>query len=191
MVSGPVAPSSGTRTFRALRGEGSRFWFAALGWSAAFAGATGIPTVLIANSFFNRMTPVSPWQYAFWIASSVLAGLVVASRKSAASACSLEGRVASGGGLTYLAVGCPICNKIVVAIVGISGALRYFAPVQPILGAAALGILAATLHKSLTVSARGAARVVPGDQFWRRQTSNESGPEGDPTPERSDLLEAP
>jgi hypothetical protein len=39
-------------------------------------------------------------------------------------------------------VGCPICNKIVVALLGVSGALGVWAPVQPILAVLSLALLA-------------------------------------------------
>lgn len=39
------------------------------------------------------------------------------------------------------AIGCPVCNKIVVALLGASGAISWFAPLQPILGV--LGLMLA------------------------------------------------
>ena len=42
------------------------------------------------------------------------------------------------GAVTYLAVGCPVCNKVVLVALGTSGALSWFAPVQPLLGLAAV-----------------------------------------------------
>ncbi|MDQ3669057.1 MAG: hypothetical protein M3377_02085 [Actinomycetota bacterium] len=45
----------------------------------------------------------------------------------------------------FLAVGCPICNKLVVAMLGAGGALSYFGPVQPALGMLGVVLLAATL----------------------------------------------
>jgi hypothetical protein len=48
-------------------------------------------------------------------------------------------------------VGCPVCNKLVVVLLGSSGALTYFAPVQPL-----LGLLAVTLSATaLAVRLRG------------------------------------
>lgn len=55
------------------------------------------------------------------------------------------GRAAGGGILSFFAVGCPICNKLVVALLGASGALTYFGPVQPLLGLLGLTLLATTL----------------------------------------------
>ena len=41
-----------------------------------------------------------------------------------------------GGMLSMFAVGCPACNKIAVILLGTSGALNLWAPVQPVLGVA-------------------------------------------------------
>ena len=50
-----------------------------------------------------------------------------------------------GGALTFFAVGCPVCNKLVVLALGFSGALTYFAPLQPALGIAALAYAVAVI----------------------------------------------
>ncbi len=44
--------------------------------------------------------------------------------------------------MVALAVGCPLCNKIVLALIGTTGALEYWAPLQPILGAVSVLLLA-------------------------------------------------
>lgn len=120
-----------------------------LGWrylavSAMAAGlvalALAIPTAIIDNPFFTRMTPVEPEQYVFWVATSLLGGALIATyllpelRRGIAT-------VGVGSGLLgVFAVGCPICNKLVVSLIGVSGALNYFAPIQPLLGLAAVGL---------------------------------------------------
>jgi hypothetical protein len=43
------------------------------------------------------------------------------------------------------AVGCPICNKIVVGLLGVSGALGVWAPLQPALAVVSLAVLAAAV----------------------------------------------
>ena len=103
------------------------------------AVVTGVPTELIPNPWFTRMTPVRPLDVAFWVILSPLTGVLFATyfsggRRRAAR----EG--ATTGMLSVFAIGCPICNKLVVALLGTSGALTYFAPIQPI-----LGVLAVTL----------------------------------------------
>lgn len=62
---------------------------------------------------------------------------------------------AGSGYLALLAVGCPVCNKLVVALIGVSGAFNYFAPLQPLLGGLGLALAAVALALRL----RGARRA--------------------------------
>lgn len=68
------------------------------------------------------------------------------------------GRATLGGFGAYLAIGCPICNKVVVALLGVSGALNVFAPLQPVIGAASVALLGAMLAWRLRDRARGCER---------------------------------
>ena len=45
----------------------------------------------------------------------------------------------AGAFFSFLAVGCPVCNKVALIALGSTGAMQYFAPVQPYL--ALLGVL--------------------------------------------------
>jgi hypothetical protein len=44
--------------------------------------------------------------------------------------------------LGWFAVSCPACNKLVVALLGASGATSTFAPLQPALGGVAVALAA-------------------------------------------------
>lgn len=106
--------------------------------------AIGIPTDVIPNSFFTRMTPVRPQDYVFLAVTAMLTGLLTASYALPRSlTCSIEqGKTTIGGFLSFLAIGCPTCNKLVVMLLGTSGALTIFEPIQPLIAAASLGLLA-------------------------------------------------
>ncbi len=68
-------------------------------------------------------------------------GLLAATFAAGWGSSSAVARSGLGGStLATFAVGCAICNKLVVSILGVSGALTYFAPVQPALGAAGLAL---------------------------------------------------
>lgn len=43
-----------------------------------------------------------------------------------------------------------MCNKAVVALLGVSGALTIWAPIQPLLGVASLALLGYALRRRLT-----------------------------------------
>jgi len=104
----------------------------------------GLPTAMYENPFFVRMTPVRPQDYVIWVVSAVLIGLTVGSYFAGGSKAGEE-KILSGGVLSVLAVGCPICNKPVVLLLGISGALTFFAPIQLYIGIASVLLLGWTL----------------------------------------------
>lgn len=106
---------------------------------------TGVPTDLVPNSFYRRMTPILWWNYPVWAATAVLTGLVFATYVRVQPHGRSVGATAGGGLLSFFAVGCPICNKLVVALIGTGGALSFFAPLQPYLGIAGLVLLSASL----------------------------------------------
>lgn len=141
---------------------GFRGWLVAVAGTIVTLDLIGIPAAIIDNPFFSRQTPVRTQDYVIWIATGILAGLVAGTftlrvKKVAA------GKAASGGILSFLAVGCPICNKLIVLLLGVSGALTYFAPLQIYIGVASLALLVWALH--LRVQAiYGSCRVIPQDE---------------------------
>lgn len=136
--------------------------FGTRGWLvAAAAGFTtllviGVVTAIIDNPLFVRMTPVRAQDYAIWVASGLLVGLVTATFIGPAPA-SHESTAISGGLLSLLAVGCPICNKLVVLLLGMSGALTVFAPAQLYLGALSVALLAWTFRLRVRAVVRACA----------------------------------
>ena len=118
-------------------------WLVAVLVAGLAAMLIGVPTGIIHTSFYTRMTPVLWWNYPIWIASSMLTGIVAATyvRAGDGSPKPVTGRVGLGSVLSLFAVGCPICNKLVVALIGVSGALNIWAPIQPILGLFSVGLL--------------------------------------------------
>ena len=104
----------------------------------------GVPTRIIDNPFFIRMTPIRAQDYVFWATSAPLVGLI-AGTFVAGRAVQQEGKLLSGGALSYLAVGCPVCNKLVVLLIGTSGALSFWAPLQLYVGLLSVALLVSTL----------------------------------------------
>lgn len=135
-----AAPPHPKALLPALARFGPRGWAVALAAGLGAALLTGIPTVLIDNPVFGREIPPRPADYVIWIISSILTGLI-AGTYAGSSPEGAERRTLAGGLLTYLAVGCPVCNKLVVLLLGTSGALSFFQPVQLYIGVAALLLL--------------------------------------------------
>ena len=132
-----------------------RYFSGAVAGTALAAILIGIPTDVLPNPWFTRMTPASASNYLFWVASSVLTGALLATYLLPAAVPTKTAAAGAGSGyLTVLAIGCPVCNKLVVSLLGVSGAFNYFAPIQPLLGATGL-LLAAV---ALVVRLRGAGQ---------------------------------
>lgn len=134
-----------TGVWSGLRSFGWRGWlFAALGGLATLI-ILGVPSDIIANPFFIRPIPLRVQDYAIWVATAVL-GSLIAGTFAVAKQDDSEGKALTGGLLSFVAVGCPVCNKFVIALIGTSGALTFFAPAQLYIGLVSLGLLAWTLR---------------------------------------------
>lgn len=133
-------------------------------WSVALASAVlsalliGLPTALVPNPLFAREIPPEWWSYPVLVASALLAGLLLATYvRTGADRGSADGperergsRLGSAGALlSFLAVGCPVCNKLVLLALGTSGALTVWAPLQPALAVASLALLAVATVRRL------------------------------------------
>ena len=43
--------------------------------------------------------------------------------------------------MSFFAVGCPVCNKVVILALGTTGARQWFEPLQPLLAVASIVLL--------------------------------------------------
>ncbi|MHA7135238.1 hypothetical protein [Oerskovia turbata] len=174
--------SAPRRALLALGAWGPRQWSVAAAAALAVGLLLGISTVLIPNPLFSREIAVVPWNYPVWIATSVLAGMLVGTyvRQGPAGPASpadpaspavgavgavgedapddpptggtpdRSGRLGMVGGvLAWFAVGCPVCNKLALLALGYSGAITWFAPVQPFLGLLSLALTGAAVFVRL------------------------------------------
>ena len=154
---------------------GRRFAAWAVAWTAASLVAFGLVSAIIPNPVFGRQIPPEPFAIAVWLVSAPLMGLIMATYMAPPSATmtgatslapvamlppgerqtTTLGTIAGLG--AFLAIGCPVCNKIVLILLGTSGALTVYAPLQPAIGAASLVLLAATLVWRMRAWSRGQA----------------------------------
>lgn len=164
-----------------------RFAVALLAASATVL-VMGVPTAMIPNPVFGREIAPTSWAWPSLIATAVLSGLLIATyvriseaddgagsgggeADGAAEAGDAEDRPSRagivGGVLAYLAVGCPVCNKLALIALGYTGALTWFAPVQPWLAAGGIALLAVALLRRLanegTCALPGAGRGQVGE----------------------------
>lgn len=138
---------------QALRTWSTRQFLVATVTAVVVGLVIGIATVLIPNPVFGRDIPPVWWNYPVWLLTSALSGMLVATyvRADASDQDDLpDDRRSSrlglaGGMLAWFAVGCPVCNKIALLVLGYSGAITWFAPVQPYLALGALLLTGAAL----------------------------------------------
>ncbi|MDE0170072.1 MAG: hypothetical protein OXS29_11215 [bacterium] len=131
-------------------------WLRALLYGGVAAVVIAVPSDLIDTPIFGRPVETRWIDYVILFVTSALIGLIFAIRPAVSGSGELarsrdrEGtRTIWGGFTSFLAVGCPVCNQAVVALVGTSGALTWWAPVQPVVGLAAVALLLYTLRKRL------------------------------------------
>jgi len=163
-----------TSCLAAVRLDG-RFIAWAIAWALVSLLAFGLVAAIIPNPVFGRQIPPEPFAMAVWLVSAPLMGLLGATYSApaipAATATRLMpliiepadgashrqgttlGTVAGFG--AFLAIGCPVCNKVALVLLGAGGAMTVFAPLQPLIGAASLVLLAGTLAWRFRLRARG------------------------------------
>ena len=161
-----------------------RFLGWALAWTAISLVVFGLVTAIIPNPVFGRQIPPEPFAYWVWLASAPLMGLVGATYTappresatavamplgSATAVATMPGAADDRSGSTlgtiaglgaFLAIGCPVCNKLALVLLGTSGALSIWAPLQPVIGWASLVLLGATLAWRFRLRRRGGACAV-------------------------------
>lgn len=150
-----MRPDRRESTWQALRSWMPRqFGVAALA-AVGVALLIGVPTDVIPNPVFGRPVPVTWWSYPTLIVTAVLGGLLAATYVRQPTpddvpsiqfddlddldAPTRTGSVA--GLLSFFAVGCPVCNKLVIVAIGTTGARHWFEPLQPALAAVSIGLL--------------------------------------------------
>lgn len=136
--------------WQALRQWRARHIAVALVTAVIVGVVIGIATVLIPNPIFSRDIPPVWWNYPVWILTSGISGMLAAtyvrSQQAETESNDRHGKLGMVGGfLAWFAVGCPVCNKLALLAFGYSGAISYFAPIQPVLGIGALVLTAIAL----------------------------------------------
>jgi hypothetical protein len=153
-----------------------RFLLHAVLWSAASLVGFGLAAAIIPNPIFGRQVPPESFAIAFWLVSAPLMGLLGATYSAPAAPTSraaepvalvVGASAAAGRDVTvlgmaagigaFLAIGCPVCNKVALVLLGTGGAMTVFAPLQPVIGAASIALLAGTLAWRFRLRVRGGA----------------------------------
>lgn len=147
----PPVPPFLRPALAALRSWGPRQVLVAAVAGGGLAVLLGLATVLVPNPVFGRDIPPVWWNYPVWLLTAALTGMLVATYVTGpgtdpSAADRRHGRFGVAGGvLAWFAVGCPVCNKIALLALGYSGAITWFAPLQPVLAVLGLALVTAAL----------------------------------------------
>jgi hypothetical protein len=124
------------------------------------AGLLGIPTDVIANPWFERKVPTRSFEMIVLVALSLLAGAIAATCATPSTGSTSTRRAGVASGLAgWFAVSCPLCNPVVVGLLGASGATGAFAHLQPVLGVVAVAFAAGALALRVRAMRRGTCRI--------------------------------
>lgn len=140
---GTNGKSNGVSVWSELIAWPHRRWWVAVATALVAIAVIGIPTDLIDTPWFGREIPPTPWAWPALVISAVLTGLVTATYVAAprTSEGTADRRGLIGAAVTFFAVGCPVCNKLVLLALGYSGAIAWFEPIQPLLAAGSVALL--------------------------------------------------
>jgi len=132
---------------------------AALGACFLTMALIGITTDVISNPWFERKVPVETFDWVVLVAISLLTGALAGTYFLGQG--SLVGtRIGAGSGvLGWFAVSCPLCNKVVLVLLGTSGATSVFEPLQPVLGALAVALAFVALGLRIRMLLRASCPV--------------------------------
>ena len=146
----------------ALRAWSPRRWRAAALASLGAFLLLGLPTDLVPNPVFGRQIPAPSWTLPVLVLTAILSGLLLATyvrddepmgaTEDPDGSGAQDGdqrRATLGGALSFLAIGCPTCNKLVLLALGSSGAITWFELVQPVLAGTGVALLMSALGRRL------------------------------------------
>jgi len=142
------------------------FWLVTAAGSLGSLIVFGLVAAIIPNPIFGRIIPPDGASIAIWLLSAPLMGALLATYVARIGSSPdgpgtdrdrESGAFTVGGLAAFFAIGCPVCNKLVLLALGTSGALNVFAPIQPLIGVASLVILGVTLRWRLRRRAAGCA----------------------------------
>ena len=102
-----------------LRDWPRRRWITAVLSALSIVAFVGLSTAMIPNPVFGREVATTWWAWPVLFITAVLGGLLTATYVRDPNAAAPARRFGLAGGLlSYFAVGCPVCNKIVLLALG-------------------------------------------------------------------------
>jgi hypothetical protein len=138
--------------FTSLLTWSTKRWVVAISVGVLTYFVIALPTAVVENPIFGREIAVTSWSVKVIVISSILTGLLTATyvKNDFSDENPRQLKIGSAGALlSFFAVGCPVCNKLALIALGYSGAIQYFAPIQPYLALAGIALLMYSLRMRL------------------------------------------
>ncbi len=138
--------------FTSLLTWSAKRWIVAVSVAVLTYFVIALPTAVVENPVFGREIGVTSWSVTVIVVTSILTGLLTATyvKNDFSDESPRQLKIGGAGALlSYFAVGCPVCNKLALIALGYSGAIQYFAPIQPYLAVAGIALLAYSLRMRL------------------------------------------
>lgn len=138
--------------FTSLLTWSAKRWIVAVSVGVLTYFVIALPTAVVKNPIFGREIETTSWSVTVIVITAILSGLLTATYVKNEFSDENPRQLKVGGAgalLAYFAVGCPVCNKLALLALGYSGAIQYFAPIQPYLALAGIILLAVSLRMRL------------------------------------------
>ena len=122
----------------------------------------GIPTAVIRNHFYFRMTPAFWFDYLFLVVNGTLIGLYFAITYTSTQpeACKIEKKSLFASVLALFGIACPICNQILLLIFSTSFLLSFLGPIRPFISLTSALSLIWLVYKKLKIIRQSKSAVV-------------------------------
>lgn len=132
---------------RKKQGNKIKYTILAILLAAALFAGFGIPTALIPTGFFVRMITVSILDYIFLGATSIMMAAYISFHFYRKAESRREGYAAAGGSIAgVFAFGCPVCNALLVSLLGTVTIFTFYEPLRPAIGIVGIAALSYALY---------------------------------------------
>jgi len=128
-----------------------KYALVAIGLSAALFVVLGTPTALVPNPFLHyvRMIPSTLLDYFFLATTSIMLAVLISLKLYYRSEKQLGAKEFVGSATGFIAFSCPICNMLLVALLGGATIMAFIEPLRPILGVVSIAVLSYLIYNTL------------------------------------------
>jgi len=132
-------------------GKKAKYTLMAVGLSVLLFIIMGTPTALVPNPFiqYTRMIEATFLDYFFLAATSIMLATLVSLKLYFKSEKKIGVKELVGGAAGFVAFSCPICNALLVALIGGAAIMAFIEPLRPILGLLSMAILGYLIYNTL------------------------------------------